>query len=190
MTRLVGTNSASEIKNVTRDAFRSYDDAGATEGPQASLSKLCSLKGIGPASASLLLSVYEMDRIPFFSDECFRWVMYADDKKGHGWDREIKYDAKSYNAYFERVQELRDRLKEGDETVQACDVERVGFVLGKEAAAGGNKRRGEAKQEKSEARQEKEERSSRKRAGDEDGDAQDGDPIASRTRRSKKLHDA
>ncbi|KAI9882794.1 MAG: hypothetical protein M1823_005457 [Watsoniomyces obsoletus] len=179
--KLVESNSAEDIKNVTRDAFQIYNKSWTADGPQESLGWLCSLKGIGPASASLLLSVYDPLNVPFFSDECFRWVMDGVDDR---WNGEIKYDFKSYDKFFDEVVDLRARLKDGNEYVSACDVEKVGFVVGKEMAAGGNKGKGAASKQK----EEKGESSSVKKRA-RDGDTQEGDSIASRTRRSKRLND-
>lgn len=71
--------------------------------------------------------------MPVFSDEGFRWALYANSGRGSdGWYREIKYDVKEYRAYLDAVRGVVERLGEG---VTAQDVEMVGFVLGKEAAA-------------------------------------------------------
>lgn len=147
--KLVTSNSPDDIKRVTRDAFKMYSESTTTTTatpiitptlntvapPTASSPTLCSLKGIGPATASLLLSVYDPAAVPFFSDEAFRWIMYAPGE-GQNWDRPIKYDAKTYHAYFEGVQALRARLELDGQRPSASDVERVGFVLGKEAETG------------------------------------------------------
>lgn len=107
------------------------------------------LSGVGPATASLFLSVMDMRRVPFFSDELFRWVMWegsssspsssagANSKKSvgtgksdgteEGWRRKIKYDMKEYAQLLERVAELRKRLD-----VSAVEVEKCAWVLGAE----------------------------------------------------------
>lgn len=133
--QLVSSNKPDDITRVTSEAFKTYSSSAQVPGP--ALSILCSLSGIGPASASLLLSIYDPDRVPFFSDECFRWMM-LEEGKGKGWDRNIKYDAKTYQSYFEKVQALKERLSgdDDDDEVRATDVERVGFILGKEAELG------------------------------------------------------
>lgn len=113
------------------------------------------LSGVGPATASLFLSVMDMQRVPFFSDELFRWVMWnksssssssssaksTDGKEGNGkgkagkteatesgWRRKIKYDMKEYAQLLERVAEIRERLG-----VSAVEVEKCAWVLGIEA---------------------------------------------------------
>jgi hypothetical protein len=91
------------------------------------------LKGIGPATAALLLSTYEPEELPFFSDELFRWAFWKD-APGSRWDRKIKYSLKEYRDLVARVDELRDRLGKG-----ALEAEKVAYVLGKrETPLGGS----------------------------------------------------
>ncbi|PNS14029.1 hypothetical protein CAC42_6542 [Sphaceloma murrayae] len=98
------------------------------------LKHLCILSGVGPATASLLLSSLCPDHVPFFSDELFRWAMWdgpagKDGRKG--WDRGIGYTNKEYGGLVERVGELRARLGVG-----AVAAEMVGYVLGKTGGEG------------------------------------------------------
>lgn len=90
-----------------------------------SLNTLTKLKGIGPATAALLLSTSDPEKLPFFSDELFRWAFW-DPKSGSGWDRKIKYSAKEYRELKKKVDGLRDRLGKG-----AIEAEKVAYVLGK-----------------------------------------------------------
>jgi hypothetical protein len=91
------------------------------------LKSLINLKGIGPATASLLLSVAQPGTVPFFSDEVFRWCMWDEPGSPIGWQRKIKYNTKEYEMLLEKVGALVKRL-----VVRAVDVERVAWVLGKE----------------------------------------------------------
>lgn len=90
------------------------------------------IKGVGPATASYILALIAPAHVPVFSDEGFRWMLHSNGKGNDGWHRAIKYDLKEYRAYLDLVQTLASRL--GDD-VTAEEVEKVGFVLGKEAAA-------------------------------------------------------
>jgi hypothetical protein len=90
-----------------------------------SLNILTKLKGIGPATAALLLSTSDPEKLPFFSDELFRWAFW-ENKSGAGWDRKIKYSIKEYRELKEKVDELRDRIGKG-----ALEAEKVAYVLGK-----------------------------------------------------------
>lgn len=96
----------------------------------AGLKEAAVLKGIGPATASYILAAFQPSFIPVFSDEGFRWALF-EEKIGAGWDRKIKYDAKEYAVYLEKMSEVAGRLG-----VEIEEVERVGFVLGREAIAG------------------------------------------------------
>ncbi|KAI4246090.1 MAG: hypothetical protein LQ352_006449 [Teloschistes flavicans] len=133
---LVASNSVSEVRQTTSSAFSifSSDD---TPNPAKAISTLSKLKGIGPASASLILSCYDPTTIPFFSDELFRWLHWEikDEKstkrkrtvesKDEGWNRKIKYTAKEYAAIFDKTSELRERLsKEAGEEIKAVNVEK------------------------------------------------------------------
>ena len=91
------------------------------------------MRGIGPATASLILAVYDPQNVPFFSDELFRWLHW-EDAKNKGWDRSIKYSLKEYKQLLERMGELRERLKEdgGDaEEVSAEDIEKAAYNIAK-----------------------------------------------------------
>lgn len=69
------------------------------------------------------------------SDEAYIWAMYADEeaesgKKGK--KREIKYTEKGYFDYAVRVWEIAESVKRSP-----TEIERVGWVLGREWNAGG-----------------------------------------------------
>jgi hypothetical protein len=122
---LVKSNSADTVKETTQLAFASLNNDADV---MRSLKTLTSLRGIGPATASLLLSVYQPDTVPFFSDELFRWTHW-DAPGTSGWDRKIKYNVSEYKEMLKSVEGLRKRLD-----VRAVDTEKVAYVLGKEMA--------------------------------------------------------
>lgn len=122
---LVKSNPADTIKETTQSAFVEPEVLKA-------LKILTSLRGIGPATASLLLSVHQPDTVPFFSDELFRWTQWdvvAKKGEGEGWDRKIKYNVGEYKEVLKSVGDLRTRLG-----IRAVDAEKVAYVLGKEMA--------------------------------------------------------
>lgn len=130
--QLVSSNSEAEIKSTTQSAFAPLLSETAIQGnTSAALNTLIQLKGIGPASASLLLAVFRPDEVPFFSDEAYRWIMHTGSSSAGGWDSPIKYNLKEYLEYLRGVSQLIERL---DGKVKAVDVERVGWVLGREKA--------------------------------------------------------
>ncbi|KAF3039189.1 hypothetical protein E8E12_006806 [Didymella heteroderae] len=122
---LVKSNPADAVKETTQLAFAETD-------PLRALKTLTSLRGIGPATASLLLSVHQPDSVPFFSDELFRWTQWDVVGKtgdGVGWNRKIKYNVGEYKEVLKSVEALTSRLG-----VRAVDAEKVAYVLGKEMA--------------------------------------------------------
>ncbi len=121
---LVRSNQADTIKSTTQSSFSSLaTDADIFK----ALKILVQLRGIGPATASLLLSVCQPDVVPFFSDELFRWTHWGESGAGRGWERKIKYNVSEYKEIVDRVGQMRKRLGVG-----ATEVEKVAYVLGKE----------------------------------------------------------
>ena len=122
---LVKSNPAELVKDTTQDGFTTYKK---TKDAMAALKILTKLRGIGPATASLLLSVQSPEEIPFFSDELFRWTHWGAPGKGeHKWQRSIKYNVTEYKEILASVEGLRKRLG-----VAAVDAEKVAYVLGNE----------------------------------------------------------
>jgi hypothetical protein len=132
---LVTSNSEDQIHSTTASAFSIYT-ADAEEIPKA-LKTLCELRGIGPATASLILSIYDPENVPFFSDEAFRWMCWNNNSlagKGKGsdlkgWARKMKYSDKEYEVLRGEVAKLTGRLG-----VSAVEVEKFAWVLGMEGS--------------------------------------------------------
>ncbi|CAO2658732.1 Nn.00g064550.m01.CDS01 [Neocucurbitaria sp. VM-36] len=122
---LVQSNTVETIEDTAKRAYRSLMNADAS--PLPALKVLTELKGIGPATASLLMSVMRPETVPFFSDELFRWCCWDEAGSPGGWGRKIKYNVKEYEQLSARVQEIVKRLG-----VRAVDVEKVAWVLGKD----------------------------------------------------------
>ena len=112
------------VKETTRSAFALYDKDPTD--PFPALKRLAELKGIGPATASLLLSLYDEENVPFFSDELFRWACW---NEREAWARRINYDMKEYRMLWDGVKAIRDSLDLKD--VKAVELEKVAFVCGK-----------------------------------------------------------
>jgi hypothetical protein len=122
---LASSNSAAEVKTTTESAIGGYQKS---KDLYASLQQLTKLKGIGPATASLMLSAADPQAAPFFADEAFRWVCWAEPPKGgQGWERKIQYNAKEYKTLAEKALSVANRLD-----VPVIDVEKVAYVLGRE----------------------------------------------------------
>jgi hypothetical protein len=87
------------------------------------------LRGVGPATASLVLSVaFPMD-VPFFGDEVFEWLCGGEGPE----KRKLKYDVKEYKELWEEWVRLHARMaqeggKSGSGIVFAHGLEKVAFV--------------------------------------------------------------
>ncbi|EME84352.1 uncharacterized protein MYCFIDRAFT_135169 [Pseudocercospora fijiensis CIRAD86] len=157
--QLVESNAEHHVVSITRSSLTGMADVSiSAEQVKATLAALTALKGVGPATASLLMSVASPVHVPFFSDELFRWAFY-EDAKGKGWDRSIKYTPKEYLELFEKLQQLVNRID-----VSAVDAERVAYVLGKRTYGKGSNKKTEAAAQ------------SRKRAAD-DTSAENVQPV-------------
>lgn len=130
---LIAQNDGKVVESVTRAGFEAWPDA------KASIKKLTELRGVGPATTGLLLSVYEPLTAPFFSDELFRWCMAEDASRPIDWKRKIKYNVGEYLDVVEKVKSLRDRLTGSSwdraDPVSAVQCEQVAYVLGNRLAA-------------------------------------------------------
>lgn len=141
------SNPADLVKETTQDAFACLKETSGTKpGTQvewtkvdAALKKATALKGIGPATASLVLSCADKNCIPFFSDELFRFVHWDGSgdgikpaAKGNEWDRTIGYTMKEYKRLVERIGQLRAILAGNGADMAALDLEKAAWVMGKE----------------------------------------------------------
>jgi hypothetical protein len=130
---LVDSNDAKLVRSTTTPIFDLMRDTEPIRINQAAsmttgLKFLTQLRGIGPATASLVLSVLAPDWCPFFSDELYRWCVWdeSDNGKGRGWKRKIAYTDKQYRVLFNKVWDARERLG-----VSAVEIEKVAWVLGR-----------------------------------------------------------
>ncbi|KAF2153030.1 hypothetical protein K461DRAFT_212473, partial [Myriangium duriaei CBS 260.36] len=127
---LVASNPS--ISSATREAFAllSPPSAPSSSSIDAALARLTKLSGVGPATASLLLSTFAPDSVPFMGDEVVRWLAWGAEGRGREgpWGRKLKYDVKEYRALVPQVREVAERLGRG-----VREVECVAWVLGKEA---------------------------------------------------------
>jgi len=101
----------------------------------SAIKTLAKLKGVGPATASLLLAVYDPDTVPFFADELYWWVCCEGE-----WGAGIRYVVGEYKALWEGVRGVRGRLNADGKGVRAVELERGAWVLGWEARGGGGKK--------------------------------------------------
>lgn len=116
---LVTSNDAQTTRATISSAVTTYRaSSGSHDAPQKALDILTKLRGIGPATASLLLNVHDPQRAIFFSDEAYWWLCCGGNKDA------IKYSAKEYGALCEKAAALGERL--GADMV---DVEKAAYVV-------------------------------------------------------------
>lgn len=118
--KLVSSNEPDATKETIQKAFKHYRDKTDVAG---ALGILTQLRGIGPATASLLLAVHDAANVIFFADEAFYWLCCGGSKGP------IKYNLKEYSSLNDKAQAVATRLG-----VKAVDVERVAFVLMRQQA--------------------------------------------------------
>jgi hypothetical protein len=118
--KLVASNSDSAVEEATSAAFAHHaQDPSDIQGTLKLLST--PLKGVGPATASLILAIHDPHSVTFFSDEVYRWLT-ADGKKVSP-----KYTAAEFSNIHASAKDLMDRLK-----VTPIEIEKVAYVLIKE----------------------------------------------------------
>jgi hypothetical protein len=83
------------------------------------LNAVCKLTGIGPATGTLILNIFDPVQIPFFQDEMYAWF-FPDTKAD-----KLKYTQKEYLQLLEVVRPVLQRL-----SVKAIELEKVSYVLG------------------------------------------------------------
>lgn len=181
----MASNSDEDLIKITNDAFEIY--SGDNDTYIEAVKALTKLKGIGPATASLILSCYDPEKVPFFSDELFRYSLWkrAD---GQGWDRSIKYNLREYKQLVERVREIRERLQEEHgRSVGALDLEKVAYVLAKDAQPD-SKRHAVVDGEEADKEVEQPSKVSKKRKSNLTGhdEAEDSESPKPKTKRPKK----
>ncbi|KAI5964332.1 uncharacterized protein KGF55_002274 [Candida pseudojiufengensis] len=144
--KLIRSNSEEEVKQCTQEGFKimtnyfkslpeksfwsnatsKYWDEYLTV-IKTSMKKLCKLRGIGPATASLLLScLYKIDEVrtpPFFSDEAFMYYVIDPSRP----NTNIKYSVKEYVEEFLPV--LFQIVKTEKGTTNFNDLEKGGWAL-------------------------------------------------------------
>ena len=126
---LISSNPAQTVTKTTKAAFAYYrgftngSDDRVMDNLKDSLKELCKLRGVGPATASLLLSIYKPSVATFLSDEQWRWVCWDETE---GWKKKIRYTLNEWVELILAVVELRERL-----AVDAAGVEKVAYVIGR-----------------------------------------------------------
>ena len=96
------------INDELDDIFKTAENA---------LKDACNLKGVGPATGSLVLSISAPNVIPFFEDELFKWLVPEHKTK-------LKYDKKEYGLMLRPALELMR-----SQSITAQEVEKIAYVV-------------------------------------------------------------
>ncbi|EFQ25552.1 uncharacterized protein GLRG_00696 [Colletotrichum graminicola M1.001] len=113
--KLVSSNDSSAVEDTVKKAIDNYRDMADLS---AALNILTKMKGIGPATASLILAVHYPQKVLFFSDEAYYWLCNKGQKAS------LKYSMKDYEHLDSQASKLLKRLGVG-----AMEVEKVAYVL-------------------------------------------------------------
>jgi hypothetical protein len=121
---MVKKNEQDRVKEATTSTFdiqagASYGGIGIPESLDKALREAAQLHGIGPATATLICSIYDPTNVCFFEDELAAWLCPNLPK--------LKYTWAEYKLLFTEMGKLRTMLCSD---YKAVDIEKVGFVIG------------------------------------------------------------
>ena len=121
---MVRKNDSLAVQTQTATALNKLSSSDSSEPPStptvvASLDAACKLTGIGPATGTLILNIFDPAHIPFFQDEMYAWF-FPDTNSD-----KLKYTQKEYLQLLEAVRPVLTRL-----AVTAVDLEKVSYVFG------------------------------------------------------------
>lgn len=121
---LVSSNDASAAAELAAQAREAYFTRTGSAGSAADCAELLAagLRGVGPATASLLMAVMDPAGAIFFSDEAFAWLCG---------DAKPRYSAGEYRDLLRRAEGLKTRLGVG-----ATEIEQVAYVAVRTGRAG------------------------------------------------------
>ncbi|KAJ5714214.1 uncharacterized protein N7483_011395 [Penicillium malachiteum] len=153
---LIRSNAEPLVSSCVSAALSALPKADSEEFPQASLDALQPLRGVGPATASLILSIMTgcsdtSRQVPFYSDDAFLWLCLQaypkiednasekDVKSGFTNLKpspvvlKVRYTLNEYRELWDASNTLHRRLNEGleagQEPVSQNDIEKVAYVL-------------------------------------------------------------
>ncbi|XP_051538022.1 uncharacterized protein zgc:112496 [Myxocyprinus asiaticus] len=101
--QLIGSNSEVAVHSLTTKAFSLLPDV------QASITELCKLKGVGPATASAVLVAGAPGEVPFMADEAVESIAEL---------RPVEYTAKHYALFLQKILHKTSQLNKVDNQQQ------------------------------------------------------------------------
>jgi hypothetical protein len=114
---MVASNTDDKVHEATKDGFGHY--AAHPDEIETVIKKLTApLKGVGPATASLLLAVHDPQNVIFFSDEAYAWLV------NNGNTKSPAYTSKEFQQIFTAATALAKRLD-----VSPMEIEKVAYVI-------------------------------------------------------------
>ncbi|KZZ93767.1 hypothetical protein AAL_05483 [Moelleriella libera RCEF 2490] len=145
--KLVSSNAPETVWSATSAAAAASNSSSGASSACSSSNKdtlgiLTQLRGVGPATASLLLSVLDPQGAIFFSDEAYWWLCCGGRRDA------IRYTPKEYDALCARARALGDRLR----GVAMVDVEKAAYVAMREGLGAGAEAAGEEGGEKAKSK--------------------------------------
>ncbi len=99
--QLAGSNSNETVEKTTREAFSLLNNSTSIDSAKQSLLKLNTLKGIGPATSSAILSLFSPDSLPFMSDEALKFAA--------GFNEKPKYTIKEWEWFVVQMQKRMEK---------------------------------------------------------------------------------
>ncbi|XP_047143966.1 uncharacterized protein LOC124817662 isoform X1 [Hydra vulgaris] len=106
---LIKENDSNSVIKFSENAFKLVDTCEA-------IKELCNLRGVGPATASAILTAFSPERFGFMSDESVKEVLPG----------KIKYTFNYYQTYLEKISEKANDLTIKDNRRWTpCDVEKA-----------------------------------------------------------------
>lgn len=136
--KLISQNDANLVKSRTWAALRNPNPTDTASHPQriapfkdapfkvSAFNELIkNFKGVGPATATLILSVGHPDDVPFFSDELYAWLTQSEQKAK---DLKLRYNQSEYHDLVEKWNIFRLRYQTFGRA-KAYELEKVAYVL-------------------------------------------------------------
>ncbi|RKF83870.1 hypothetical protein GcM3_007044 [Golovinomyces cichoracearum] len=115
--KLVSSNSNDTLTAATKSAFDYYSkNKNDITGTLEKITK--PLRGIGPATGSLLLSIHDPENIVFFSDELYRWLCIDGRKVS------LRYTIKEFEKLYEKSKNFMSRIQ-----CTPIELEKVAYVF-------------------------------------------------------------
>ena len=106
---MISSNSTEDVKSSTEEGFAEISESITSSSILKAAKTLSDLKGVGPATATMVLQAYSED-IPFMSDEAMLQVFNGDKTK-------LKYDLKTCGLFIEKVFEIVNHLGKGESII-------------------------------------------------------------------------